>query len=158
MSDSPYQTGHEIHMAMLSQAEQAPAEDREPLPEENRGSWYQPCAQPRHENLIRHLMEQNNLERFYDLGAGDLRLSVALADKYEVIAYENLEHLANLAYKMHDEPDIELRTTDYYLHWNAMKHRNALFAAIGRTNELPGTPDTGIGLEGDAELTIYYPN
>lgn len=146
----PYRTGNRVFDAVIRSA------PREPLPDENRGSWYCPCAEPRHESIIRHLMDEHELDRFYDLGAGDLRLSAALADDYEVVAYETNELLAEYAYDQHGEPDIDLRTTDYYGHWNAMNDRNALFAAIGKTNKLPDDPLNGIGIEGADELRIVF--
>jgi len=152
---TPYQTGEQIHKRALAMAESTPPEERGKLPDGNRGSWYNPCADERHESLIRYLMDTYELKRFYDLGAGDLRLSVALADDYEVVAYESLKEIATLAYEMHGEPDIELRTTDYYHHWAAMNDRKALFAAIGRTNELPSVPKNGIGVEGHDSLTVH---
>lgn len=146
----PYETGQRIFRKII---ETAP---REPLPEENRGSWYCPIAEPRHEQLARSLMETYDLARFYDLGAGDLRLSVALADDYEVVAYENNEMLAEYAYEQHGEPDLELRTSDYWSHWASMNHRDALFAAIGKTNELPGVPQNGIGVQGADDITLRF--
>jgi len=151
MSDA-YETGDRIFHEVLRSAPRG-----EGLPDENRGSWYCPCASKRHEKLIRTLAEDINAERVYDLGAGDLRLSVALAGDYKVIAYETNEFLANRAYNIHNKPDIEVRTRDYYSHWAAMNDRNAVFAAIGRTNELPGRPYNGVGIEGHETLTIYYP-
>jgi len=145
-----YQVGEQVFKAVIRSA------PREPIPDENRGSWYCPCAEPHHESLIRHFMDEYGLERFYDLGAGDLRLSAALAEDYEVVAYETNELLAEYAYDQHGEPDIDLRTTDYYAHWASMNGRNALFAAIGRTNELPNVPRSGIGLEGADELRVTF--
>jgi hypothetical protein len=145
-----YQVGEQVFKTVIRSA------PREPLPDENRGSWYCPCAEPRHEGLVRYFMDEYGLERFYDLGAGDLRLSAALAEDYEVIAYETNELLAEYAYEQHGNPDIELRTTDYYGHWASMNGRNALFAAIGRTNELPDTPRNGIGLEGADEVRVIF--
>jgi len=127
------------------------------LNEKNRGSWFCPCAEPRHEKLVRSLMDTYDLSRVYDLGAGDLRLSTALADDYRVVAYETNELLADYAYREHGEPDIELRTRDYYGHWAAMNHRDGLFVAIGRTNELPGVPTgRGIGLEGVDDMELVF--
>lgn len=153
---SPYEIGDEVHREVINMAESIPPEEREPLPDEARGSWFCPCAEPRHEDLIRFLMERHDLERFYDLGAGDLRISAALADDYEVVAYELNALVANRAYTAHGEPDIELRTRDYYGHWPAMNHRDALYACIGKTNELPGTPKAGIGVEGVDDLRLVY--
>lgn len=149
-SHGPYDVGDRVFHKVLATA------PREPIPEENRGSWYCPCAEPRHEELVRSLMEAYDLDRFYDLGAGDLRLAAALADDYQVVAYENNEFLAEHAYREHGEPDIELRTQNYYSHWASMNHRNALFAAIGKTNELPGAPQNGIGLEGVDDVTLVF--
>lgn len=148
---SPYETGERIFHEVLRSAPRDGG-----LPEENRGSWYCPCATNRHERLIRHIAEDIDANRVYDLGAGDLRLSVALADDFDVIAYENNEFLASRAYTVHGEPDVELRTQDYHAHWNAMNDRNAVFAAIGQTNKLPGEPHNGVGIEGDKEIRIVY--
>lgn len=150
---SPYETGDRIFQEVLRSAPRG-----EKLPDGNRGSWYCPCASQRHERLIRHLADEIGADRIYDLGAGDLRLAVALADEYEVVAYESNEFLANRAYNMHDEPDIELRTQNYYAHWAAMNDRNAVFASIGRTNKLPNKPNNGVGIEGHEELRIILPD
>jgi len=128
----------------------------EELPDENDGSWYKPCADRRHETLIRHLMETYDLQRVYDLGAGDLRLSAALAPDYEVVAYESIEMLAEYAYEAHGQPDIELRTGDYCGMWDLIKENPAVFAAIGITNTLPDKPRDGIAVGGVDELTVYY--
>lgn len=151
ISRDHYEIGDDIHKFVVETTKPG-----QPLPEGNRGSWYCPCAEPRHEALIRSLMETHDLTRFYDLGAGDLRLSAALADDYEVVAYETIESLAERAYKEQGEPDIELRTTDYYHHWAAMNDRDALYAAIGKTNELPGIPRNGIGVEGVDDVQVVY--
>lgn len=151
MTESSYQVGKRVFRTVIETAPRG-----EPLPEENRGSWYCPCAEPRHEKLVRSLMETYDLERVYDLGAGDLRLSAALAEDYHVVAYETNELLANYAYDEHGEPDIDLRTADYYAHWAAMNDRNALFAAIGKTNELPGVPKNGIGIQGTDDINLVF--
>jgi len=148
---NPYRTGDQIFHEVIHSAERG-----ERLPEENRGSWYCPCATKRHERLIRTLADEIDADRIYDLGAGDLRLAVALCDDYNVVAYENNELLANRSYNLHNEPDIELRTQNYYSHWAAMKDRNAVFAAIGRTNRIPNTPTNGVAIEGDDELRITF--
>jgi hypothetical protein len=153
MSQSAYETGDRIFEEVLRSAPRG-----EKLQAENRGSWYCPCATGRHESIIRTLAEDINADRIYDLGAGDLRLSVALSDEYEVIAYENNEFLAKRAYNLHGEPDIELRTQDYYAHWGAMNHKNAVFAAIGKTNKVPGTPQNGVAIEGCDKIQIAYPD
>lgn len=151
-----YETGDFIRQKIISEVETIPPEEREPLPEANRGSWYCPCAEPRHEKIVRSLMDKFDLDRVCDLGAGDLRLASALSDDYDVVAYETNERLAEMAFEEHGEPDIDLRISDYYAHWDAMKHRNALFVCIGQTNVLPGRPSNGIGIQGDTELTIVF--
>lgn len=151
IQQSPYEIGDRVFNVVIRSADRG-----EPLPDENRGSWYCPCADERHENLVRHLMETYDLTRVYDLGAGDLRLSAALADDYDVVAYETNELLADYAYKEHGEPDIDLRKQDYYGHWASMNHRDALFVAIGKTNKLPSEPPNGIGLQGHDSLGIVF--
>jgi len=151
VAKTPYEVGNDVfHEVMRS----APRDGE--LPEENRGSWYCPCATERHERLIRHLADEINAQRIYDLGAGDLRLSAALADDFHVVAYENNEFLANRAYNLHGKPDIDLRTTSYYHHWDAMKDRNAVFAAIGETNNVPGKPSNGVSIQGNENLVIQF--
>lgn len=152
MSETAYETGDRIFQEVVRSAPRD-----EPLPDENRNSWYCPCATKRHERLIRTLAQDIQADRIYDLGAGDLRLSVALSGDFEVVAYETNEFLANRAFNLHGDPDIELRTQDYYAHWGAMNSRNAVFACIGKTNKSPGKPLNGVGIEGDTELIIHYP-
>jgi len=126
----------------------------EPLSDENRGSWYCPCATPLHEQLIRHLLSHHNFSTVYDLGAGDLRLAAALADDYHVVAYETNEYLAETAYEMHNEPDIDLRTRDYYADWDTITTDDAVIACIGTTNKLPDRPTRGVGIHGSDDITI----
>ena len=153
-TDDPYEVGEIVKAKAYN--EHNDVLPNEELPEENDGSWYKPCADRRHELLIRHLMDTYELERVYDLGAGDLRLSAALAPDYEVVAYESIEMLAEYAYEAHGQPDIELRKEDYIGMWDAMKDRPAVFAAIGITNKLTDRPRNGIAVGGVDELTVYY--
>lgn len=138
----PYRIGDEVFNIAI---ETLPDEK---LPKENRGSWYCPCAKREHERIIRGLANQNNIDRIYDLGAGDLRLSTALSTDFDVIAYETNEDLVNLALDKQGHPDIEVRCRDYYSDWGTIEKQNAIFACIGRTNKLPAIASNGVSIEG----------
>lgn len=151
---NPYETGNVIAEAAL-----ATAPHDEQLPQECRGSWYCPCATERHERAVRRLARSCGADRVYDLGAGDLRLSVALSDDYDVIAYELNDHLLDTALEYWDDlsEGITLRRRDYYEDWQSIREENAVFAAIGKTNKLPGWPANGVGIEGKDDLRIVMP-
>lgn len=159
MTQDPFETGDGVFHEMIARQETRPPEDREPLPEENRGSWYCPCATERHERFIRPLVSEFDLHTVFDLGAGDLRLSAALSDCCRVVAYETNEELARLATERHGGlgENVEVRLYDYYEDWENIRNQNALFAAIGKTNKLPGAPTNGIGVEGADELRVVFP-
>lgn len=151
----PWRVGQQVFREMYSHAE-TPRDGRE-TPGSADGCWYCPCAGPEHARLIRYLMGEYDLARVYDLGAGDLRLAAALAPDFEVVAYERDERLAARAYQMHGQPPLDVRVADYYDSWAGIRNERALFAAIGKTNDLPGTPENGVGLCGAEELCVTLP-
>lgn len=150
--NEPFERANAITDAVL-----ATAPRDEPMPQECRGSWYCPCATERHEKHVRFHAGECGAPKVYDLGAGDLRLSVALSDDYDVVAYELNDHIVDTALDYWGDIDVEVRRRDYYDDWGEIKTENAVFAAIGKTNKLPGRPENGRGLEGKDDIRVVYP-
>ena len=145
-----FETGNRVFRNVV---ETAP---REPIPEENRGSWYCPTARWLHFVLVTDLMDYYDLTTFYDLGAGDFRLSVAVGRAgYNVVGYETIKHLIEAAQDAYDGFPVNARCRDYHSDYDRIQDDESLYAAIGRTNRLPDSPGYGVGIEGADELTIY---
>jgi SAM-dependent methyltransferase len=115
----------------------------EPLPKTNRGSWFCPCVNGIDVALYRKWLDKLGINRVYDMGAGDLRMSYYLAERgYEVIAYETLPDIIKLSAEILGPPTFDLRSRDYYKDFRdlAKKDREASFAFFGATNRPPFVP------------------
>ena len=122
---------------------------RKELPECNRGSWYCPIATRQDAQTLDYLCRQNGIHTVYDLGAGTLELAVEMDKRgYNVIAYESMQQLVYHAKDKLPDNNVEVRKKDYYADWNKIKHREAVFVAIGKTNNVPGHAPNGIVVDG----------
>jgi hypothetical protein len=120
-----------------------------PLPECNRGSWFCPVATETDAIGLDYLCRKHGLSRIYDLGAGTLQLSVEMDRRgYDVVAYESIRPIAEYALGELPDNDVELRVTDYYSDWNAIENDCAAFVALGMQNNVPGTPENGVAVDG----------
>lgn len=119
-----------------------------PLPECNRGSWFCPVADERDAHCLDEILQQEDITRIYDFGAGDCRFAVAMDHRgYEVIAYEALRNIAEYGLARLPENDVELIQADYYSQWPAIKDDRAAFVALGQLNELPSEPPKGLAFD-----------
>lgn len=123
------------------------------LPPENRGSWYCPTVNERQAKALARLLDEHHITRVYDLGAGDLRLSIWLASRgYDVMAYETIREITNVVSWEFDLSDIELRNRDYYKDWFHISADRAAFVAFGAKNDLPDVPQRGLAISGYSEI------
>jgi SAM-dependent methyltransferase len=115
----------------------------EPLPKANRGSWFCPCVNLTDVKRYKDWLERLDIQRVYDMGAGDLRLSYYLADRgYDVVAYETLPDVIKLGTDNFGPPTFELRQRDYYRDFRKLTKEgmNVSFAFFGATNRVPWIP------------------
>ena len=119
-----------------------------PLPDANRGSWFCPVAGPDDAERLDEILSEKNVTRIYDLGAGDCRFAVDMDRRgYEVIAYETLIDIATFGLSRLPENDVTLVNADYYSQWPAIQDDRAAFVALGKLNQLPNQPTTGMGFD-----------
>jgi len=122
---------------------------RQPLPECNRGSWFCPVATKADAQKLDYILRKTDIETIYDLGAGDLKFSVAMDNRgYDVIAYESIEHLVEYAQRVLPANDVEVRTRDYYADWSGISNDKAAFVALGMVNCVPGEVPNGLAFDG----------
>lgn len=115
--------------------------------------WYCPTVSETHARAVASIADDLGTERVYDLGAGDLRLSIWLARRgYDVVAYEVFEELTDAVAELFDLSGVEVRTRDYYEDWMAFSGDRAVQVAFGAANKLPMVPPRGVGIDGYSEI------
>lgn len=128
---------------------------REELPDRDRTLWYCPTVSLFDAYRAKKLFERYGIERVYDLGAGDCRFSLWLAERgYDVVAYELNEELVAGVRDRFDLDDMELRKRDYYDDFGELAGSDTAVVCFGGTNELPHVPDVGLAIEGYCEIGI----
>ena len=121
----------------------------------NRKAWYCPTASIRDAHRALTLLEEYGIETVYDLGAGDCRFSLWLADQgFDVVAYEIIDQLAESVQRNFDTSGLEIRSHDYFEDYDDLISAKAAVIAFGGTNELPYIPDNGLAIEGYSEIGI----
>lgn len=124
-----------------------------------RDLWYVPTVLIATAHRTALLLSEFDIEEVYDLGAGDCRLSLWLAEKgYDVVAYEANGELVDAVRDRFDMANLEIRCRDYYRDFEELTGTNAAVISYGGTNELPGIPESGLGIEGYSEIgrRVWY--
>jgi len=134
----------EVHAENLDLSEARPAHPEREL-------WYCLPASIWDAHRAEKLFREYDIDRVYDLGAGDCRFSLWLERRgYDAVAYELTSELVAAVRDRFHFGDLELRERDYY----ALVASDAAVVAFGGTNELPHPPEQGLGIEGYAETGI----
>ena len=121
----------------------------------DRKAWYCPTTSIWDAHRARHILDAYGVERVYDLGGGDCRVGLWLAEEgYDVVAYELLTPLAEaVRERFGDTPRFEIRNRDYFEDYDECVSEGAVIA-FGGTNELPYIPERGLAIEGYCEIGI----
>lgn len=115
--------------------------------------WYCPTVTERHARAVASVADELGTNRVYDLGAGDLRLSIWLEQRgYEPVAYEIFEEITDAVSERFDLSGIDVRNRDYYEEWPFLASEEAVPVAFGAANKLPVIPYKGAGIDGYSEI------
>lgn len=141
--------------AAAQTAESVDVPEPDYIGDSDRKAWYCPTVSIWDAHRALSLLKKYEVDTVYDLGAGDCRFSLWLADHgFDVIAYEIIDQLAEAVQRNFDTTGLDIRSRDYFEDYDDLTNATSAVIAFGGTNELPYIPDEGLALEGYCEIGI----